>query len=144
MQFRPEAEGEEAEAVEGAGASTMEGATAKEVKTCFSSSRHFVFGGKVLLGMIIIIGMVSSQHFKCVSSFQVDLERMVTGTVLTPDTVSIHFTYHSSSVTVFLFFIWAEDKLFFYQMRNPNRCLSIDMSWSRKLHLTRTAEKQLL
>lgn len=101
MQFRPEAEGEEAEAVEGAGASTMEGATAKEVKTCFSSSRHFVFGGKVLLGMIIIIGMVSSQHFKSVSSFQVDLERMVTATVLTPDTVSIHFTYHSSSVTVF-------------------------------------------
>ena len=89
--------------MEGAGASIMEGATAKEVKTCFSSSRHFVFGGKVLLGMVIIIRMVSNQHFKCVSSFQVALEHMVTGTVLTLDTVSIHFTYHSSGVTVFFY-----------------------------------------
>lgn len=41
---------------------------------------------------------VLSPYSMCVIP-QVDLERMVTGTVLTPDTVSIHFIHYSPSLT---------------------------------------------
>lgn len=46
MQLLPGAEGEEDEVVEGAEASIMEEATAKEVKSHFYYSRHTVCAGK--------------------------------------------------------------------------------------------------
>lgn len=43
---------------------------------------------------------VSKQHINCMSCFQVDLEHMVTGTVLTLVTVSIHFTHNNPSLDI--------------------------------------------
>lgn len=83
--------------MEGAVASIMVEAMAKEVKTHLCCSRHTVFSSKKLVDMIV---RVSKQHIKCVSSSQVDLEHMVTGTVLTPDTVSIHFTHYNPSLDI--------------------------------------------
>lgn len=47
-----------------------------------------------------MIVRVSRPRFQRVSFSQVDLEHMVTGTVLTPDTVSTHFSHYSPSVAV--------------------------------------------
>lgn len=81
--------------MEGAGASITAEAMAKEVKTHLYCSRCIVFVGKKLL---VMIDRVSKQHIKCLFPSQVDLEHMVTGTVLTPVTVSIHFTHYNPSL----------------------------------------------
>lgn len=99
--------------MEGAGASIMVEATAKEVNAHYDCSRHAVYTGKKLVDLINMIDRVSNQLTQCVSSPQVDLEHMVMGTVLTPDTVSIHFTHYSPSLTGYLLFVWAAVKLSF-------------------------------
>lgn len=107
------AEGEEDEVVGGAGASIMVEAMAKEVKkkpktkhTHLHLSRHTTFSSQKVIDTIDTIYMivrVSKNHLKCVSFSQVDLERMVTGTALTPDTVSTHFSHYSPSLAVYSF-----------------------------------------
>lgn len=80
-------EGEEGEAVEGAGALTMVEATAKEVRHTLAT--------KVSLHFVERKSRCVKQHIQCMSSFQVDSEHMVTGTVLMLDTVSIDFTNYN-------------------------------------------------
>ncbi len=107
-QLRPGAEGEEDEVVEGAGASIMEEATAKGVRMHFNCSRYIVCTGKKLVDMI---NRVSNQHIKFVSSHQGASEHMVTGTALTPDTVSIHFSHSNPGLTGYVLFVWAAVRL---------------------------------
>lgn len=63
--------------------------------------------------LVDIIDIVPNQHIKLVSSTQVALELMVTGTALTPDTVSIHFTLYNPALIGCVHFFWAAVRLSF-------------------------------
>lgn len=63
--------------------------------------------------MLNMIDRVSNQHIKFVSSHQVALEHTVTGTALTPDTVSIHFSHYNPGLTGYVQFVWPAVRLSF-------------------------------
>lgn len=82
-----------------------------------------------------MIDIVSDQLIKFASSFQAALEHMVMETVLTPDIVSIHFTFYNPGLTGYMLSLLC-----------LSHYVSIDVlvSCGRMVHLPRTLGKMLL
>ena len=63
--------------------------------------------------VVDMIDMVSTQHIKLVLFPQVALEHMVTGTALTPDTVSILITFYNLALIRCVLLFWSAVRLSF-------------------------------